>query len=114
MSPSGVFQSHERFYTEDVEVAAEGLVDGSYQMVELVLPGGYLLMRINGGNKMDGRCTVTVTKPDGAKLRFFKNQCTHRQAAAWLLEFAQGSFVPDWNEWKDCTRQTEREMAHNR
>jgi hypothetical protein len=114
MSPSGVFQSHDRFTIEDVEVASEGLVDGSYQMVELVLTGGYLLMRIDGGNKMDGRCTVTVTRPDGATLRFFKNQCTHRQAAAWLLEFAQGKFAPNWNEWKDCTRQAERDMAHKK
>lgn len=114
MSSTGIFQSHERFTIEDVEVAAEGLVDGSYQMAELVRPGGYLLMRINGGNKMDGRCTVTVTKPDGAKLRFFKNQCSHRQAAAWLLEFAKGNFAPDWKEWKDCTRQAEREMNYKK
>lgn len=99
-SPSGVFQSHDRFTMEDIEVAAEGLVDGSYQTVELVLTGGYLLMRIEGGNKMDGRCTVSVTKPDGEKLRFFENHCTHRQAAAWLLEFAKGIFAPNWKEWK--------------
>lgn len=100
-SPSGVFQSHDRFTMEDIEVAAEGLVDGSYQTVELVLTGGYLLMRIEGGNKMDGRCTVSVTKPDGEKLRFFENHCTHRQAAAWLLEFAKGTFAPNWKEWKN-------------
>ena len=105
-SPSGVFQSHDRFTMEDIEVAAEGLVDGSYQTVELVLTGGYLLMRIEGGNKMDGRCTVSVTKPDGEKLRFFENHCTHRQAAAWLLEFAKGTFAPNWKEWKDITRRT--------
>lgn len=113
MSPSGVFQSHDRFTIEDVEVAAEGLVDGSYQMVELVLKGGYLLMRINGGNKMDGRCTVSVTRPDGEKLHFLENQCTHRQAAAWLLEFAKGGFAPNWKEWKDITKRTEREMNRN-
>ena len=106
-SPSGVFQSHDRFTMEDIEVAAEGLVDGSYQTVELVLAGGYLLMRIEGGNKMDGRCTVSVTKPDGEKLRFFENHCTHRQAAAWLLEFAKGTFAPNWKEWKDITRRTQ-------
>ena len=106
-SPSGVFQSHDRFTMEDIEVAAEGLVDGSYQTVELVLTGGYLLMRIEGGNKMDGRCTVSVTKPDGEKLRFFENHCTHRQAAAWLLEFAKGTFAPNWKEWKDITRRTQ-------
>ena len=100
-SPSGVFQSHDRFTMEDIEVAAEGLVDGSYQTVELVLTGGYLLMRIEGGNKMDGRCTVSVTKPDGEKLKFFENHCTHRQAAAWLLEFARGTFAPNWKEWKN-------------
>lgn len=105
-SPSGVFQSHDRFTMEDIEVAAEGLVDGSYQVVELVLTGGYLLMRIEGGNKMDGRCTVSVTKPDGEKLKFFENHCTHRQAAAWLLEFAKGTFAPNWKEWKDITRRT--------
>lgn len=105
-SPSGVFQSHDRFTMEDIEVAAEGLVDGSYQVVELVLTGGYLLMRIDGGNKMDGRCTVSVTKPDGEKLKFFENHCTHRQAAAWLLEFAKGTFAPNWKEWKDITRRT--------
>lgn len=105
-SPSGVFQSHDRFTMEDIEVAAEGLVDGSYQVVELVLTGGYLLMRIEGGNKMDGRCTVSVTKPDGEKLKFFENHCTHRQAAAWLLEFARGTFAPNWKEWKDITRRT--------
>lgn len=105
-SPSGVFQSHDRFTMEDIEVAAEGLVDGSYQTVELVLTGGYLLMRIDGGNKMDGRCTVSVTKPDGEKLKFFENHCTHRQAAAWLLEFARGTFSPNWKEWKDITRRT--------
>ncbi len=114
LAPSGVFQSHDRFTIEDVEVAAEGLVDGSYQMVELVLTGGYLLMRINGGNKMDGRCTVSVTRPDGEKLRFFENQCTHRQAAAWLLEFAKGHFEPNWKEWKDITRRTERKTAHKK
>lgn len=100
-SPSGVFQSHDRFTMEDIEVAAEGLVDGSYQVVELVLTGGYLLIRIEGGNKMDGRCTVSVTKPDGEKLKFFENHCTHRQAAAWLLEFAKGTFAPNWKEWKN-------------
>lgn len=110
LTPSGVYQSHNRFTIEDVEVAAEGLAEGTYQMVELVLTGGYLLMRIDGGTKMDGRCTVTVTKPDGAKLRFLKNQCTHRQAAAWLIEFSKGNFAPDWNDWKDCTRQANREM----
>ena len=110
MSVSGVYQSHDRFTLEDIQVAAEGLVDGTYQSVDLTLKGGYLWMRIQAGNKTDGRCSVSVTRADSDKLRFFKNLCTHRQAAAWLLEFAKGNFRPDWKEWTDYTRQAEKEM----
>ncbi|MDE7331426.1 MAG: hypothetical protein K2O16_04195 [Lachnospiraceae bacterium] len=109
MTPAGVFQSHDRFTLEDVEVAAEGLVDGTYRMVDLTLQGGYLWMRIQGGDASDGRCKVSVTRADSDKLRYFRNQCTHRQAAAWLTAFAKGTFQPDWKEWKDYTRQAEKE-----
>lgn len=109
MTTQGVFQSHERFTVEDVEVAAEGLEDGTYQLIDLTLPGGYLWMRIQGGDKTDGRCKVSVTRADSDKLRYFKNQCTHKQAAVWLTEFAKGAFHPDWKEWKDYTRQAEKE-----
>lgn len=110
MSASGVFQSHDRFTLEDVEVAAEGINAGEYQMVDLTMPGGYLWMRIQCGDKTDGRCKVSVTRADADKLRFFRNLCTHKQAAAWLMEFAGGTFQPDWKEWKDYTRQAEKEF----
>lgn len=113
MSAAGVFQSHERFTREDIEAAAEGLVDGTYQMVDLTLRGGYLWMQVQGGDKQDGRCRVSVTRADSDKLRFFRKLCSHSQAAAWLLEFADGRFRPDWKDWKDYTRQAEREM-HNK
>lgn len=110
MTPLGVFQSHERFTIEDVEVAAQGLQDGSYQSVDLTLPGGYLWMRIQGGDKSDGRCRIFVTRADPDQLRYFRNLCTHRQAAAWLMEFAQGKFRPDWKQWKDYTRQAQKDF----
>lgn len=66
-------------------------------------------MGIYGGDKTDGRCRVSVTRADPDKLRYFRNLCTHRQAAAWLREFARGTFRPDWKEWKDYTRQAEKE-----
>lgn len=109
MTAQGVFQSHERFTLEDVEVAADGLEEGAYQLIDLTLPGGYLWMRIQGGDKSDGRCKVSVTRADSDKLRYFKNQCTHKQAAAWLVAFAKGTFRPNWKEWKDYTRQAEKE-----
>ena len=114
MSPAGVFQSHDRFTLEDVAVAAEGLVDGSYQMVDLTLPGGYLWMRIHAGDASDGRCKVLVTRADTDKLRYFRNQCTHRQASDWLNAFAKGTFQPDWKEWKDYTRKAEKEYKKQR
>lgn len=106
---AGVMQRYNRFTLEDVEVAAEGVENGSYQNVDLTLPGGYLWMGIYGGDKTDGRCRVSVTRADPDKLRYFRNLCTHRQAAAWLREFARGTFRPDWKEWKDYTRQAEKE-----
>ncbi len=109
LSCAGVFQSHDRFTVEDVEAAAQGIVDGSYQAVDVTLPGGYLWMRVQIGDQTDGRCRVSVTRADPDRLRYFRNRCTHRQAAAWLTAFAKGNFCPDWKQWKDYTRQVEKE-----
>ena len=102
-TPQGLRQTHERFTQEDVAVAADGLVDGTYRFVEVLLPGGYLLMQAAAGDKADGRCTVTASRADPDQLRFFEIRCTHRQAAQWLCDFAAGRFQTDWKGWKDCT-----------
>ena len=103
-SASGAGQSHERFTREDVEVGADGIVDGSYQQVDLTLPGGYLWIRVKAGDKTDGRCTVTATWPDGEVLRYFTAKCTHRQAAAWLMDYCDGKLRPGGPDWKDVTK----------
>ena len=108
VSTEGVSQGHNAFTMEDVQVAADGLNRGRYQMVDLVLTGGYLWMRVETGDKMDGRCKVSVTRPDPDKLRFFTTRCSHKQAAAWLLEFAEGRFRPEGKDWKDYTRKVEK------
>lgn len=108
ISGSGVRQCHENFTMEDVQVGADGLVDGSYRSVDLILPGGYLWFRAEIGDSADGRCTVKATRADPDKLRFFTAKCTHRQAAAWLMEYAAGRLRPDGPDWKDCTRQMEK------
>ena len=100
----GVSQGHDTFTLEDVEVAAQGIVDGTYHLVDLTLPGGFLWIQVAAGDASDGRCTVKVTRPDPKELRFFQIKCTHRQAAAWLLEYARGDFHPDWSQWKDYTK----------
>ena len=103
-SASGAGQSHERFTREDVEVGADGIVDGSYRQVDLTLPGGYLWIQVKAGDKADGRCTVTATWPDGEVLRYFTAKCTHRQAAAWLMDYCDGKLRPGGADWKDITR----------
>ncbi len=104
VSSEGVGQTHYTFTQEDIQLAADGIVDQSYQMVRCVKKGGYLLMTVRAGDKMDGRCTVTVSRPVEGELRFFETKCTHRQAADWFLAFYDGTFSPQWREWKDVTR----------
>ena len=108
-SASGAGQSHERFSREDVEVGADGIVDGSYQQVDLTLPGGYLWIQVKTGDKMDGRCTVTATWPDGEVLRYFTAKCTHRQAAAWLMDYCDGRLRPGGSDWKDVTKKMSKQ-----
>ncbi len=109
-SASGVFQSHESFGREDVEAAAEGLRDGNYRRVELTLPGGYLLFRVEPGDKTDGRCTVTATNDEDGSLRFYTLKCPERRAAGWLLEYYDGRFRPSKPEWKDITRKIVKQI----
>lgn len=102
---NGLTETHTSFTGEDVEVAAEGLVDGAYQTVELTHPEGYLWIRITAGDKLDARCTVEATRADPDKLRFFRTKMPPRQAAAWLLGYPHGEYLPGGKEWKDFTKQ---------
>ncbi len=103
---SGAAEHHNTFTQEDVELAAEGLVDGTYQMAALTR--GYLWFRVETGDKSDGRCTVRAARPDPDKLRFFTTKTTHRQAAAWLLAYSTGKFLPGGAGWKDYTKEVEK------
>lgn len=60
---SGAAENHTTFTEEDIQVAAEGIVDGTYQLVDLTHSVGYLWIRVTAGDKMDGRCTVEAAKP---------------------------------------------------
>lgn len=104
VSAEGVGQTHYTFTREDVEIAGEGIIDDSIRQVTLTQKGGYLMMRVDIGDKMDGRSTVHVSRPMGEELRFYGTKCSPRQAARWLLEFYDNRFSPDWREWKDDTR----------
>lgn len=103
---SGAAEHHTTFTQEDVELAAEGLVDGTYQMVALAR--GYLWIRVEAGDKLDGRCTVRASRPDPDKLRFFTTKTTHRRAAAWLLAYSKREFLPGGPDWKDYTKEVEK------
>ena len=103
MSASGAAQSHERFRREDVEVGADGILNGSYKQVDLTLTGGYLWIRVSVDDGKYDSCTVTATWPDGDKLRFFTTKCTARQAKCWLIDYYDGNFRPGGSGWKDIT-----------
>ncbi len=110
-SASGVFQSHESFEREDVEASAEGLRDGTYKLVNLILPGGYLSFRVEPGDKTDGRCTVTATSDGDGSLRFYTLKCSEEQAAQWLLDYYDGKFRPAKPEWKDITKKIYKQIG---
>lgn len=103
MTPQRVFQSHDTFERTDVCVVADGLVNRTYQSVNLLLPGGYLCMDVAVGNKDDGRCLVQMTWPVDGQLRYYKTRCSDRQAAKWLVEYYDRRFTPNWSEWKEFT-----------
>lgn len=108
VSAGGASQGHDTFTEEDIQVAAEGIVDGSYQMVDLTLSGGYLWIQVKTGDKTDGRCTVNATRPEGEKLHFYTTRCTHRQAASWLTAYAARQFLPGGVGWTDYTKKVEK------
>lgn len=105
---SGTAERHDTFTQEDVEVAAEGIVDGTYQWVKLSRPKRSQWMIVEAGDKSDGRCTVRAARADSDKLRFFSTRTTPRQAASWLLAYSTGKFLPGGADWKDYTKEVEK------
>lgn len=103
ISASGTAQSHERFSREDVEIGADGILNGSYKQMDLTLVGGYLWIQVTVDDGKYDSCTVTATRADGDKLRFFKTTCTARQAKCWLIDYYDGNFRPGGSGWKDIT-----------
>lgn len=97
---SGAAENHANFTAEDVQAAAEGLVDGTYQLVDLTHASGYLWIRVTAGDKMDARCTVEATKPEGEELGFYMAKLPPKQAAAWLTGYPRGQFLPGGRDWK--------------
>lgn len=97
---SGAAENHTTFTEEDVQVAAEGIVDGTYQLVDLTHPAGYLWIRVTAGDKTDGRCTVEATRPGGPELEFYIMKMPPREAAAWLTGYPHGQYLPGGEGWK--------------
>lgn len=103
ISSFGIRQSHHRFTREDVQVGADGIVDGKYQMIDLILPGGYLWMRVWVEDKSGDRCTLTATLANQSILRYYTTDSTRRRAAELLMDYYDGRFRPYGSEWRDCT-----------
>lgn len=97
---SGAAENHTTFTKEDIQIAAEGIVDGTYQLVDLTHSEGYLWIRVTAGNTMDARCTVEATKPGGETLELYQAKLPPREAAAWLTGYPHGQFMPGGKAWK--------------
>lgn len=97
---SGAAENHANFTEEDVQAAAEGVVDGTYQIVDLTHASGYMWIRVTAGDKTDGRCTVEATRPEGPELGFYMAKMPPREAAAWLTGYPRGQFLPGGRDWK--------------
>lgn len=103
---SGAAENHTAFTAEDVQVAADGIVDGTYQLVDLTHASGYQWIRVTAGDKTDGRCTVEATKPEGEELGFYITKMPPREAAAWLTGYPRGEFLPGGRDWKRVKKST--------
>lgn len=101
---SGAAENHTTFTEEDIQLAAEGIVDGTYQLVDLTRPEGYLWIRVTAGNKADPRCTVEAARPGGAELEYYMTKLSPGEAAAWLMGYPRGRFLPGGRDWKRVNR----------
>lgn len=97
---SGAAENHSTFTEEDIQTAAEGIVDGTYQLVDLTHSVGYMWIRVTAGDKTDARCTVEASKPGGAELEFYIARMPPREAAAWLTGYPYGQYLPGGRDWK--------------
>lgn len=104
---TGATREFSSFTRRDVELAGEGLAEGKYTVAALFAGPRYLYLK--AGDKLDGRVTVNASRPDPDKLRVFETKCTDRQAQEWLLEMFEGLFDPDFSQWKDITKQLEKQ-----
>lgn len=105
---SGAAENHTTFTEEDIRLAAEGIVDGAYQLVDLTHPNGYLWIRVTAGDRNDARCTVEATRPGGPELEFYMTKMPPRRAAEWLTGYPGGEYLPGGPEWKNITKQMKK------
>ena len=105
---TGATRTYDSFTRRDVELAGEGLSEGKYTVVALFAGPRYL--HLKAGGQLDGRVTVNASRPDPDKLRVFETKCTDRQAQEWLIQMFEGTFSPDFSQWKDITRMMEKEI----
>ena len=104
---TGATREYDSFTRRDVELAGEGLSSGKYTAVALFAGPRYIYLK--AGNQSDGRVTVNASRPEPNILRVFETKCTDRQAQEWLLQMSEGTFDPDFSQWKDITKKLERE-----
>lgn len=97
------------FSRRDVELARENLASGKYTVVALYVGAEYLYLQT--GSTADRRVTVNADRPGPDELRVFEIKCTDRQAIDWLLAMNDGIFAPNFSQWKDITKQLQKQAS---
>lgn len=103
----GATREYRSFTGRDIELAAQGLAEGRYTVVCLRDRADYIYLQT--GTAEDGRVTVNVSRPGPDRLRVYETKCADRQARKYLTDWAAGLFSEDLSQWKDITRQLERQ-----
>lgn len=103
----GATREFTSFSQRDVELVGEGLTSGRYTAAALYAGAWYLYLQ--AGDRMDGRITVNADCPGPDGLRVFEIKCTSSQAKTWLLAMNDGTFAPDFSQWKDITKRFQKQ-----
>lgn len=92
--------TYETFSRETIDAAMKGLMDGSYQSVQLTMRMKSLWIRAKSANAEKKKCIIEATRPDTPINSFFTKEMTTNEASAWLIGYTDESFLPVRNEWK--------------
>lgn len=92
---------HKFFSTRDLELAMDGLCDGTYEMVELEAGEDILRAFGSGDGEADITMRLFIGEEDGVCVK--EGTVSPSQARACLMQMSEGNPPMDVGGWKDIT-----------